>query len=258
MYNELHSSQLLLWKKVNKDATKPTDGCPVLTHPDSSMLGASSKWNTTGALQKGLWRTSSWHWCLTACGGTKQCFFINSNVTSTHFSVVSLVFSYGVWNRLGHTWSTLWNNKMKQWSMKKLCGAIKGLYAPTHLICFIAWFMGHDVALKRPTLLHNFQHFFFLQVERLLLLQAYWNTFFLLHKHLCRWWVFSSWWWFQCNVVFIRSVWSTLLNLSMITFLWKCCLYHCDIFLPTFCQYLGWKVAYYIQLFFFLHFLSDL
>lgn len=166
VHNELHchSYQLLLWKKVNEDATKPTDGCSVLTHPDSSMLGASSKWNTTGALQKGLWRTSSWHWCLTACGGTKQCFFINSNVTCTHFSIVSLVFSYGVWNRLGHTWSgelTLWNNKMKQWSMKKLCGAIKGSYTPANLISFIAWFMGHDVALKRPTLLHNFQHFFF-------------------------------------------------------------------------------------------------
>lgn len=44
---------------------------------------------------------------------------------------------------------------------------------------------------------------------------------------------------------FIRSIWATLLNLSMITFLWKCCLYHCDIFLPTFCQYLVWEVAYY-------------
>lgn len=129
--------------------------------------------------------------------------------------------------------------------MKKLCGPIKGLYAPPNLICFIAWFIGHDVILKRPTLLHHFQHVFFfffpLQVERLMLLQAYRNIFSLLHKHLC--------WWFQCNVLFffffIRSIWATLLNLSMITFLWKCCLYHCDIFLPTFCQYLVWEVAYY-------------
>lgn len=38
--------------------------------------------------------------------------------------------------------------------------------------------------------------FFFspLQVERLMLLQAYRNIFSLLHKHLC--------WWFQCNVLF--------------------------------------------------------
>lgn len=46
----------------------------------------------------------------------------------------------------------------------------------------------------------------------------------------------------QCP--FLISVWLILLNLSMSTFLWKC-LYHCDIFLPTFCQYLVWEVAYY-------------
>lgn len=46
----------------------------------------------------------------------------------------------------------------------------------------------------------------------------------------------------QCP--FLMSVCLILLNLSMSTFLWKC-LYHCDIFLPTFCQYLVWEVAYY-------------
>lgn len=39
--------------KKKKTPSNPTDGGFVLAHPDSlQMLGASSKWNTTGALQK--------------------------------------------------------------------------------------------------------------------------------------------------------------------------------------------------------------
>lgn len=148
-------------------------------------------------------------------------------------------------DHIGSGGLTLWNNKMKQWSMKKLCGPIKGLYAPPNLICFIAWFIGHDVILKRPTLLHHFQHvFFFFPPFKL----KGWCSFRRIE-------IFSL----SCISIcvggfsamsfffffFIRSIWATLLNLSMITFLWKCCLYHCDIFLPTFCQYLVWEVAYY-------------
>lgn len=54
LYSELHchSYQLVLWTK-RRTPSKPTDGCSVLAHPDSlQMLGASSKWNTTGALHK--------------------------------------------------------------------------------------------------------------------------------------------------------------------------------------------------------------
>lgn len=46
-------------------------------------------------------------------------------------------------------------------------------------------------------------------------------------------------WWFQCRAfVFYKK---HLGDLSMITFLSRCSLYSCDIFLPTFCQYLGLK-----------------
>lgn len=38
------------FKKIT--ASKPTDGCSVLAHPDClHMLGARSTWNTTGALK---------------------------------------------------------------------------------------------------------------------------------------------------------------------------------------------------------------
>lgn len=45
----------------------------------------------------------------------------------------------------------------------------------------------------------------------------------------------------QCP--FLRSVRWTLLNLSMMTFLWKCCLYHCDIFLLTFSSVFGLRMS---------------
>lgn len=73
-----------------------------------------------------------------------------------------------------------WSNE----AWKKLCSAIKGLYTQKKLICFIALFC--VIVLKTYTT-SWFPTFFFFQVERLLLLQMYWNIFFLLHKHL--WWV---------------------------------------------------------------------
>lgn len=59
MYSELHchSIQLMLCQKVKKGKKRRLPnlqmGGFVLAHPDClQMLGASSKWNTTGALQK--------------------------------------------------------------------------------------------------------------------------------------------------------------------------------------------------------------
>lgn len=92
--------------------------------------------------------------------------------------------------------------------------------------------MGPDVTLKRPTLLYYFQlvlsFFFFFSVKKP---HARRIGIFPLIKHLFRW--------FQCRAfVFYKK---HLGDLSMITFLSRCSLYSCDIFLPTFCQYLGLK-----------------
>lgn len=89
-------------------------------------LGASSNRNTTGTLRR---RTSFWRWCLTACGGTKQRFFINSKVTATQFLASDrYLFSVeGVCENdsaayVEHMWlgdATWWNNEIMQWSGKQ-------------------------------------------------------------------------------------------------------------------------------------------
>lgn len=94
------SYQLLLCKKVKEKKkermpSKPTDGCSVLARPESlHALGAGSKWNIAGAPRPDP--EEPHHGIEALMPGTKQYFSINSKVTSTRLSVVSLVLSYGV------------------------------------------------------------------------------------------------------------------------------------------------------------------
>lgn len=85
--------------------------------------------------------------------------------------------------------------------------------------------------------------FFFFQVERLLLLQMYWNIFFLLPKHL--WWVSVQLMMMvsvQCP--FFKEAFGRLVSTSQwLPFSEDVCIIVIFFYLP-FCQYLVWKVAY--------------
>lgn len=130
-----------------------------------------------------------------------------------------------------------WSNE----AWKKLCSAIKGLYTQKKLICFIALFC--VIVLKTYTTSWFPTFFFFFQVERLLLLQMYWNIFFLLPKHL--WWVsVQLMMMVSVQCLFFKEAFGRLVSTSQwLPFSEDVCIIVIFFYLP-FCQYLVWKVAY--------------
>lgn len=130
---------------------------------------------------------------------------------------------------------TLWNNKMKQWGMKTLRRGIVRSTKPHY--CFRLWVMMLNQKHQRYFIISSISFFF--KDEKLLLLQAWWNIFFLLHKHLCECSAHDDG--FSAMSFYKKRLIDSSQPLDDNLFLWKCRLYHCDIFLPTFCQYLVWK-----------------
>lgn len=126
LYSEFHchSHELLLWKKKQKKT--PSNGSlwmgvsPGLSRQPSRCWG--SAWNETllGHCKRTVKNLIMA--LMPYCLWRHKAMFLNSNITSTRYSIVSLVFSYGVWKRTGtyvdHIWSVNKINEMKQWSMK--------------------------------------------------------------------------------------------------------------------------------------------
>lgn len=224
--------------RVKKDAFQTfRPEVPSLARPDSlQMSGANPKWNTTGGTAKGLenlvtasmpycpWRhkavllhgfqnyTCTLYWCLLRERENDPALYVD---------------------RTGSGRLTFWNNKMKQRSMKKPCGPVEGLYAPTNLIRFIAWFMGHDVILKDlhyfiiSNLFFLFYYVFFFSNLKGWCSFRHIDIFSFLHKLF-----FVGGFSAMSFFLYIRSIWATLLNLSMITFLWRCCIIVIFFYLP--------------------------
>lgn len=70
------------------------------------------------------------------------------------------------------------------------------------------------------------------------------EIFSFFYLSICDGWVFSSWWWFQCNVLFFKEAFGRLVSTSQwLPFSEDVCIIVIFFYLP-FCQYLVWKVAY--------------
>lgn len=91
-----------------------------------------------------------------------------------------------------------WSNE----AWKKLCSAIKGLYTQKKLICFIALFC--VIVLKTYTTSWFPTFFFFFKLKGCCSFRCI-EIFSFFYLSICDGWVFSSWWWFQCNVFFLKK-----------------------------------------------------